>query len=72
MNVSSYTSPWYTEKEMTSGHAMQSMHVYKMRSRKDNRSVDLIFPMRCLSVGCGTVNQMQSATPSSTTGQMML
>ena len=33
---------------------MQSMHVYKMRSRKDNRSVDLIFSMHCLSVGCGT------------------
>jgi len=30
------------------------MDVYKMRSRKDDRSVDLIFSMHCLSVGCGT------------------
>ena len=42
INVSSDTSSWYTENEMTPSHAIQSMHVYKMRSRKDNRGVDLI------------------------------
>jgi hypothetical protein len=42
INVSSDTSSWYTEKEMTSSHAMQSMHVYEVRPRKDKRGVDLI------------------------------
>jgi hypothetical protein len=42
INVSSDTSSWYTENEMTPSHAMQSMHVYEVRPRKDNRGIDLI------------------------------
>jgi hypothetical protein len=45
--------------------AMQPMPVYKVRSRKDHRAVDLS-PMRSHSVSCGTASQTQSVTQSGT------
>jgi len=33
INVSSDTSSCYTENKMTSSHAMQSLHVYKVRAK---------------------------------------
>jgi hypothetical protein len=47
-------------------HAMQTMHAYEVRPRKDHRGVDLISDALPHLVGCAMVSQTQSTMQSPT------